>query len=146
MNMNRNEDVEVVEIRVGEDHRLHVTGKGHHLSHDEIYAMVSSGTRIRVLDQDEQDITSSILARILLEKDPLRFSRIPSWLLHDLIRGNEHVLQRVLDGVGLAVDSVLKKAEHGLGGDSESDAAPRPLDAIAGAIGRLRSDAQEDRD
>ena len=72
--------------------------------------------------------------------------RIPSWLLHDLIRGNEHVLQRVLDGVGLAVDSVLKKAEHGLDDDSESDAAPRPLDAIAGAIGRLRSDTREDGD
>lgn len=84
---------EIRRIQKYPNRRLYDRTSSRHLTHEELYELVAAGQRVQVVDsRSGEDLTTVVLAQVLIEHDPLKFSAIPPELLHLLIRANRGVL------------------------------------------------------
>lgn len=84
---------EIRRIQKYPNRRLYDRTTSSHLTHEGLYELVASGQRVQVVDsRSGEDLTTVVLAQVLIEHDPLKFSAIPPELLHLLIRANRGVL------------------------------------------------------
>lgn len=84
----------IVEISKYPNRRLYDRAHSRHLTQEELYAMVISGTTVRVTDSASgQDITSQTLLQLLIEHDPSKLAAVPSEVMHLLLRSNDAMLR-----------------------------------------------------
>ncbi|HMN96709.1 MAG TPA: polyhydroxyalkanoate synthesis regulator DNA-binding domain-containing protein [Phycisphaerales bacterium] len=122
--------------------RLYDRSTSSHLTHEELYELVASGERVQVVDsRTGEDITTVVLALVLIEHDPPKFAAIPPEFMHLLIRANRGVLpalqRSMLDAMSGAAASWIAWQERMA--SMIAPATPRPLDWFMGPLGGLGS-------
>ncbi|MEM9185097.1 MAG: polyhydroxyalkanoate synthesis regulator DNA-binding domain-containing protein [Planctomycetota bacterium] len=81
---------EVVRINRYPNRRYYNRTASKYISLDDIERLVVEGKRVEIQDnQSKEDITRSVLARILLERQPDKMLLFPSDMLHFILRANE---------------------------------------------------------
>lgn len=88
----------VLQIRKYANRRYYDTTRSCHVTLHEIYDLVRAGHDVSITDsQTNQDITSTVLLQVLLDRDPPKLDLFPSALLHQAIRANLPVLQSLIE-------------------------------------------------
>lgn len=107
-------------IKRYESRKLYDTEESRYVSLDEIAGWIREGQEVRVIDNASgDDVTIQTLAQIILEEGRSGASRLPSELLHELVRfghrawssGVEHVQQGVDRLVRSSVDRLAPVRE-----------------------------------
>ena len=84
----------LIEIKKYQNRRYYDTTNSQHLSLEKIHKLICQGHDIKVMDaKTEQDITTKILAQILLEYEPMKLDFFSPVLLAQIIRLNDMVLR-----------------------------------------------------
>ena len=97
------------EIKRYESRKLYDTEESRYVALDEIADWVRSGQDVRVIDNaTSDDVTAQTLAQVILEEGRSGRSRLPSELLHDLIRQGEQALTTGAVQVRLGVNRFLQ--------------------------------------
>ena len=77
-----------LEVKKYANRRYYDAANSRHLTLDDIRSLVQRGTDIRITDaSSSSDITSRVLAQIILESDPEKLDLLPQSLLAALLRG-----------------------------------------------------------
>ncbi len=88
----------VVSIKKYPNRRYYDSSQSRHVTLEDIHKMIRAGRRIQVTDsKTDTDITSRVLAQIILEMDSLKLGMFPSPLLHKLIQSNELIVQEFVE-------------------------------------------------
>jgi polyhydroxyalkanoate synthesis repressor PhaR len=70
--------------------RLYAKHESKYVSLDEIEALIKSGQDVEIRDsQTGEDLTRSVLTRIIMERQPEKMSLFPVDMLHFIVRSNE---------------------------------------------------------
>lgn len=84
----------LIEIKKYQNRRYYDTTNSQHLSLEKIHKLICQGFDIQVIDaKTGQDITTKILAQILLEYEPMKLDFFSPQLLTQVIRLNDMVLR-----------------------------------------------------
>ncbi len=122
--------------------RYYDTSRSRHLTLDEIRQLVEAGREVQVVESKEgQDITSRVLAQILLEQDNCKVDLFPKSLLHLMIRSSDSLVQEFMEvhfsqafewfmQVNRSMDQQLRRAMGLAGGPSAATASPSWLDLM----------------
>lgn len=87
-----------VELRKYANRRYYDATQSRHVTLDEIYRMIRAGADIRVTDSKTgDDITTKVLAQIILDHDSRKLGMFPVDLLHQVIRSNETLIRDFVD-------------------------------------------------
>ncbi len=98
-------------IKRYESRKLYDTEESRYVSLDEIAAFVRRGQEVRVIDNaSSEDVTSQTLTQIILEEGRNGRTRLPTELLHHLVRVGERALSSGVETVREGVDIVLEKS------------------------------------
>ena len=74
--------------------RYYDTTRSTHVTLEEIYRLICKGFDVAVRDSKTgEDITTKVLAQIILEHDPPKMDIFPVELLHQVIRSNEKMIE-----------------------------------------------------
>ncbi len=85
-----------VVIKKYENRRFYSTSASKHVTLEEIKNMIKDGVDLEVVDAvNDQDITSEVMAQILLESGRFRF--LPTQMLRDMIRFEDQALMHFLE-------------------------------------------------
>jgi polyhydroxyalkanoate synthesis repressor PhaR len=85
-------------LRKYRNRRYYDTTRSLHVTLEDIYELVRGGHDIQVTDaQTGEDITTRVLAQIILEQDPLKLDILPVEFLHRVIRANEPLIREFMD-------------------------------------------------
>ena len=85
-------------LRKYRNRRYYDTTRSLHVTLEDIYELVRAGRDIQVTDsQTGEDITTRVLAQIILEQDPLKLDVLPVDFLHRMIRANEPLIREFMD-------------------------------------------------
>jgi len=88
----------LVAIKKYPNRRYYDSTQSRHVTLEDIHRMICDGKRVQVTDsKTNTDITSRVLAQIILEMDSLKLSMFPSPLLHKLIQSNEKIVQEFVE-------------------------------------------------
>jgi polyhydroxyalkanoate synthesis repressor PhaR len=87
-----------VDVRKYPNRRYYDATRSRHVTLEEIYHMVRNGSDVHVTDSKSgDDITTQVLAQIILEHDAPKLAIFPVELLHQLIRANEPLIRDFVD-------------------------------------------------
>jgi polyhydroxyalkanoate synthesis repressor PhaR len=87
-----------IDLRKYPNRRYYDTSRSRHVTLEEIYEMIRSGSDVHVTDSKSgDDITAKVLAQIILEQDPPKLGMFPVELLHQVIRANEPLVRDFVD-------------------------------------------------
>jgi polyhydroxyalkanoate synthesis repressor PhaR len=65
---------------------------------DDIHRLIKDGNEVRIIEsRTEEDITSKVLAQIILEFDAPKVGLFPAALLHQVIRANEPLIRDFIE-------------------------------------------------
>lgn len=82
-----------LDIRKYPNRRYYDTTRSRHVTLEEIYALIRSGYDVQITDSKTgDDITTKVLAQIIIELDPPKLGVFPVPLLHRLLRSNEQLM------------------------------------------------------
>ena len=92
-----------------ESRKLYDTEESKYVSLDEIATWVRAGQEVRVIDNaTSEDVTSQTLTQIILEEGRDGRSRIPTEVLHDLVRFGERALSTGVEQVQQRMEGVVR--------------------------------------
>lgn len=78
--------------------RFYDTTRSQHVTLNELHGLIQEGYELQITDSKTgEDITHSVLAQIILERDPLKLTLLPSTILHQMIRTQQELLGGVLE-------------------------------------------------
>ena len=81
---------ENIQIRRYPNRRFYDRSASKYISLEEIEALVRSGKDVEIRDsQSDEDITRSVLARIIVDRNPEKMEMFPTAMLHFILRSNE---------------------------------------------------------
>ena len=80
---------------------------------EEIYRLISEGHSIEVNDSKTgEDITTRVLAQLILEQAPGKWAALPAELFHQLIRANDSLLHEFVDKYFHRALLAFEKSQH----------------------------------
>ncbi len=83
-----------IKLRKYPNRRFYDITRSQHVTLEEIYRLILDGFDIEVSDSKTgDDITSKVLAQVILDHDPLKLTVFPNELLHEVIRANEPLMR-----------------------------------------------------
>ena len=89
---------QVIPIRRYPNRRFYARSTSQYVSLQEIEAMVLAGDTVEIRDsQTDEDLTRSVLTRIILERSPEKIELFPSAMLHAILRSNEVMVDFLRD-------------------------------------------------
>lgn len=78
--------------------RFYDTTRSQHVTLNDLHNLILEGHELQITDSKTgEDITHSVLAQIILERDPLKLTLLPSNILHQMIRTQQELLGGVLE-------------------------------------------------
>lgn len=78
--------------------RFYDTTRSQHVTLNDLHNLILDGYELQITDSKTgEDITHSVLAQIILERDPLKLTLLPSNILHQMIRTQQELLGGVLE-------------------------------------------------
>jgi polyhydroxyalkanoate synthesis repressor PhaR len=87
-----------VQLRRYPNRRYYDSALSQHLTLDEIYRLIAEGHSVQVSDSKSgEDITTRVLAQLILEQAPTKWAALPAELFHQLIRANDSLLREFVD-------------------------------------------------
>ncbi len=96
-------------IKRYESRKLYDTEESKYVSLDQIAEWVREGQQVRVIDNaTSDDVTSQTLTQIILEEGRNGRTRIPSEVLHELVRVGERALSSGVEHVQQGVNRMVK--------------------------------------
>ncbi|MEE8278829.1 MAG: polyhydroxyalkanoate synthesis regulator DNA-binding domain-containing protein [Thermoanaerobaculia bacterium] len=121
-------------IKRYESRKLYDTEESRYVSLDQIAEWVRQGQEVRVTDNaSSDDVTSQTLTQVILEEGRNGRSRIPTELLHELVRFGGRALSSGVEQVQQGVGRVVKASIDRLG----------PVRQVRQEMNRLRSRLEE---
>ncbi len=88
----------LLEIKKYSNRRYYDATRSCHVTMEGIYDLIRSGHEVRITDSKSgENITSKVLAQIILEYDPLKLEAFPTAMLHEVIRSNEKIVREFVD-------------------------------------------------
>ncbi|MCB1121575.1 MAG: hypothetical protein KJT03_08505 [Verrucomicrobiae bacterium] len=104
----------LIEIKKYQNRRYYDTTNSQHLSLEKIHRLICEGNDVKVTDaKTGQDITSKILAQILLEYEPMKLDFFSPALLTLVIRLNDKILSDFYESYfNQAVNVFLRSREQ----------------------------------
>ena len=121
-------------IKRYESRKLYDTEESRYVSLDQIAEWVRQGQEVRVTDNaSSEDVTAQTLTQVILEEGRNGRSRIPTELLHELVRFGERALSSGVEQVQQGVGRVVKASIDRLG----------PVRQVRQEMNRLRSRLEE---
>jgi polyhydroxyalkanoate synthesis repressor PhaR len=91
-------NAETVAIKKYPNRRYYDSNQSRHVTLEDIHRMIRAGLRVEVTDSKTgADITSRVLAQIILEMDSLKLGLFPSPLLHKLIQSNDAIVHEFVE-------------------------------------------------
>ncbi|MEZ6190392.1 MAG: polyhydroxyalkanoate synthesis regulator DNA-binding domain-containing protein [Phycisphaerales bacterium] len=95
---NTTPNAETVAIKKYPNRRYYDSSHSRHVTLEDIHRMIRAGLRVEVTDSKTgEDITSRVLAQIILEMDSLKLGLFPSPLLHKLIQSNDAIVHEFVE-------------------------------------------------
>jgi polyhydroxyalkanoate synthesis repressor PhaR len=95
---NVHESKTTLEIRKYSNRRYYDSTRSCHVTLEDIHELIRDGYEVRVTDsQSSEDITSKVLAQIILDYDPLKLDAFPAAMLHEVIRSNEKIVKDFIE-------------------------------------------------
>lgn len=109
-----NTEPAVCHVKKYPNRRFYDTTHSRHVTQDELYELVRSGTSIQVTDSSTgQDITNQVLAQMILERDPPKLGLFPAGLLHQVIQANQNILHSFVERYfSRALDAFLQSQQQ----------------------------------
>jgi polyhydroxyalkanoate synthesis repressor PhaR len=87
-----------VQLRRYPNRRYYDAARSQHLTLDEIFRLICEGHSVEVNDSKSgEDITTRVLAQLILEQAPGKWAALPAELFHQLIRANESLLREFVE-------------------------------------------------
>jgi len=88
------EEPKRLQLRRYSNRRYYDATRSQHVTLEQVYQLICEGYDIEVVDyQSGEDITTKVLAQVILDHDPPKLEVFPAELLHRLIRSNEQIFQ-----------------------------------------------------
>jgi len=88
----------VREIRKYSNRRYYDSQQSRHVTLEDIRDLVRSGEAVRIIDnQSGEEITSRVLAQIILDHEPAKLAAFPVELMHHLIQTNERIVEEFIE-------------------------------------------------
>lgn len=88
----------IYDIKKYPNRRFYDATRRRHVTLNDLYELVRSGSRIVVTDsRTGQDITNVVLTQIILEHDPPKLDLFPPALLHQAIQANQQLVRRFIE-------------------------------------------------
>jgi polyhydroxyalkanoate synthesis repressor PhaR len=128
-------------IKRYESRKLYDTEESRYVSLDEIAGWVRDGQDVRVVDNSSsEDVTTQTLAQIILEEGRNGSSRLPSELLHELIRFGHRAWSSGVGHVQQRVDKLMRSSVDRLGPVRE---AREEMNLLRSRLEKLESSLSE---
>ncbi|MEZ5332498.1 MAG: polyhydroxyalkanoate synthesis regulator DNA-binding domain-containing protein [Thermoanaerobaculia bacterium] len=128
-------------IKRYESRKLYDTEESRYVSLEEIAGWVREGQDVRVVDNSSsEDVTTQTLTQIILEEGRNGSSRLPSELLHELIRFGSKALSTGVEHVQQGVDKLVRSSVDRLGPVRE---AREEMDLLRSRLEKLEGSLQE---
>ncbi len=87
-----------IAIKKYPNRRYYDSSQSRHVTLEQIHQLIRDGNEVSVTDSKTgEDITSRVLAQIILEMDSLKLSLFPSQMLHMLIQSNESIVHEFVE-------------------------------------------------
>jgi len=87
-----------VQLRRYPNRRYYDAAHSQHLTLEEIFRLIAGGQSVQVNDSKSgEDITTRVLAQLILEQAPGKWAALPAELLHQIIRANEALLREFVE-------------------------------------------------
>jgi polyhydroxyalkanoate synthesis repressor PhaR len=87
-----------VNLRKYPNRRYYDAARSCHVTLEEIHALIRAGSDVHIQDSKTgEDITTKVLAQIILEQDPPKLAIFPVDLLHEVIRANDSMVRDFVD-------------------------------------------------
>jgi polyhydroxyalkanoate synthesis repressor PhaR len=88
----------VVQLRRYPNRRYYDSARSQHLTLEEIFRLICEGHSVQVNDSKSgEDITTRVLAQLILEQAPGKWAALPAELFHQLIRANDSLLREFVE-------------------------------------------------
>ena len=138
-NRQKSDEPQSLEIRKYPNRRYYDTTRSCHLNIEQIHKLIVAGYNVRIVDaQTEEEITSNILTRILLEYEPAKLDLFSGELLTRAIRVNDRLLRDFRGRLfPPGVRSLLRIAKAIRGDVARGSSAYIQLDASRGLASRI---------
>jgi polyhydroxyalkanoate synthesis repressor PhaR len=92
------DDRRQVQLRRYPNRRYYDSARSQHLTLEEIFRLIAEGSSVQISDSKTgEDITTRVLAQLILEQAPSKWAALPAELFHQLIRANDTLLQEFVD-------------------------------------------------
>lgn len=93
-------DIRSLQIKKYANRRFYDTTRSQHVTLQDLHRLIVEGYELHITDSKTgEDITHSVLAQIILERDPLKLTLLPNNILHDMIRTQQELLGGVLENL-----------------------------------------------
>jgi polyhydroxyalkanoate synthesis repressor PhaR len=87
-----------VHLRKYPNRRYYDASRSCHVTLEEIHELIRDGSDVHIKDSKTgEDITTKVLAQIILEQDPPKLAIFPVDLLHQVIRANDSIVRDFVD-------------------------------------------------
>jgi polyhydroxyalkanoate synthesis repressor PhaR len=87
-----------VQLRRYPNRRYYDSARSQHLTLEEIFRLIAEGNSVQISDSKTgEDITTRVLAQLILEQAPSKWAALPAELFHQLIRANDTLLHEFVD-------------------------------------------------
>jgi polyhydroxyalkanoate synthesis repressor PhaR len=88
----------LVQLRRYPNRRYYDSARSQHLTLEEIFRLIAEGNSVQISDSKSgEDITTRVLAQLILEQAPSKWAALPAELFHQLIRANDTLLHEFVD-------------------------------------------------
>jgi len=92
------DDRKQVQLRRYPNRRYYDSARSQHLTLEEIFRLISEGSSVHISDSKTgEDITTRVLAQLILEHAPGKWAALPAELFHQIIRANDTLLHEFFD-------------------------------------------------
>jgi len=116
-----------LKIKKYPNRRFYDTSRSRHVTLDDLYALVRGGQSIQVTDsQTGADITSHVLAQMILERDAPKMDLFPAGLLHQVIQTNQNILQSFMERYFTRAFDAFLQSQHQFEGFLRRAGVPEP--------------------
>ena len=90
-----------------------IPSRSQHLTLEEIFRLVTDGNSVQINDSKTgEDITTRVLAQLILEQAPSKWAALPAELFHQIIRANDTLLQEFVDKYFHRALVAFEKSQH----------------------------------
>lgn len=102
-----------VQLRRYPNRRYYDSARSQHLTLEEIFRLVRDGNSVQINDSKTgEDITTRVLAQLILEQAPSKWAALPAELFHQIIRANDTLLEEFVDKYFHRALVAFEKSQH----------------------------------